>query len=506
VRGSRSGRALVSIAIAVVIVVSSVAAYELYYSPQSASCQTVEAGTPLRTQLSETTFGGVTEYALPGPDRWPNAITNASDGSVWLAEQEVPGMAHFFPGNKTLVEYAWPGYPATKPPECAPSLNVSGMAIWDGRVWAADELDNRTVGLDPSTGGVVSVNSTEGAPFPYWLAAGPDGDLWFTSNNFAGQPSRLGRILPNMTLKAIDLVGLGNDQPIQLDFVNATFAILATLNQADSPTTHACVCTGDIYSFNPSVAEGAIAPTLVGGGYTLRLPTSLAFSNGSIWVTQHATSSVVRYDYGTRTWTTYPTSIVPWIDITLPYVIQAEGGSLWFNEHYANKIAVLNPQQQTVTEFSEANPPIADPAKIQNDLSIAPAANGLWFTSMTGNYIGFLSASYNPGFGISVSGNRTIQVAPGGSASFDLKVSAQPEGIGTRPMPVNVSDSEDFESIPQSIKITPSVSAIPQGVSDFSLGVNVSVGTSILPGDYTLAVTVTNGDVQQTAYLFLVVA
>ena len=497
----RTGKAIAVVAVVVLIAVSSFAIYEVYYATPSAPCQTIEGGGVLRTQLGGTTFGAVTEYALPGPNRWANAIANGTDGSIWLAEQEVPGVAHFFPANRTLVEYSWPGYPAPKPPDCVPTLNVSGMAVWNGRVWAADEFDNRTVGLDPGDRSVVSVDSTGRAPFPYWLTVGPDGDLWFTSNNFAGQPARLGRILPNMTLEVVDLIGLGNDQPLQLDFVNSTFALLSTLNQASNSTTHACQCTGHIYSFDPSDVGTAVTPSLVGGGYTLRLPTSLAYSNGSVWVTQHASSSLARYDFATGSWTQFPTSIVSWIGTTLPYVIQEEGGALWFNEHYANKIALLNPEQGTLTEFSESNPPIDDPTQIQNDLSIVASPQGLWFTSMTGNYLGFVSSSYDPGFSLLTSGNSTAKVVPGGIISFNVGVS----GVWTRPMNVNVSDSEDFESVPHAITITPSVAAIPQGVTSFNLGVSVSVGSEVSPGEYTLAVTVTNGNVQQTAYLFVLV-
>ena len=494
-------RVAAAVLVLAIVAAASFTVYEVHFAAPAVPCQVVRGGATLRSQTSAATFGAVTEYKLPGPDRWPNAVANASEGSVWFADQELPGVAHLFPGNGTLVEYAWPGYPSPRPPDCVPTVSVSGMAIWNGRVWAADEYGNVTVGLNPRDGSVVSVNSTEGAPFPYWLAVGPDGNLWFTSYNLAGEPTRLGKILPNMALEVIDLVGLGNDQPLQLDFVNSTFALLSTLNLASNSTTHGCVCTGHVYSFDPSTAGATVAPSLIGGTYTLRLPNSVSYSNGSVWVTQHAASSVVRYDFSSGTWTKYPTSTVPWIDTTLPYVVQAEGGKVWFNEHYANKIAMLDPQQGTLTEFSEANPPITDPNQIQNDLSISPAPGGLWFTSMSGNYVGFVNSSYSPGFSVLVSGNATAKVARGGSASFTLAVT----GTWSRPLGVNASDSEDYESIPRSISIVPSTPTIQPGTSVFHLGVDVGVGSEIAPGDYTVAVTVTDGGVQQTAYLFLVV-
>ena len=496
----RNWRPAAAVMLLVVIFVASFATYEVFLAGSPATCQTAGGGGS-RGQAGENRFGAVTEYTLPGPDRWPNAIAAAPDGSVWFAEQGVPGVAHLFPGNGTVVEFAWPGYPSPKPPDCSPSVNVSGIALWDGRVWAADEFGNKTVGINPADGSAVTVVTTGKAPLPYWLAVGPDGDLWLTSNNFAGQPARLGRILPNLTLGVVDLVGLGNDQPIQIDFVNSTFALLATLDQSVNSTTNECTCTGHIYSFDPGSAGGSITPLMVGGGYTLRLPTSVTYYNGSVWVAEHGASSLVGYDFATRTWTKYPTSVVPWAPVTLPLVVDSGGGSVWFNEHYANKIARFDPAAGTLTEYSESNPPPSGYQGIQNDLSIASTPAGTWFTSMTGNYIGFVNGTMNPGFRISNYDNSRATLKAGlGGTTFRFVVS----GAWTSQMGVKVSDSENPQSTPELIQVVPGVSSIPPG-SSFMFGVSVSAEAAVVPGTYTVAVTVSEGGVQQTAYLFITV-
>src|SRR5438477_12140965 len=110
----------------------------------------------LRTQLAApTTFGGVSEFALPSPDREANAPTVAPDGSVWFAEQSVAGIAHFYPGNRTLVEYEWPySYPeaTSSGTLCGDKTYVWGLALWNGKVWASDMTDNQLVALNLSTG------------------------------------------------------------------------------------------------------------------------------------------------------------------------------------------------------------------------------------------------------------------------------------------------------------------------------------------------------------------
>ena len=450
------------------------------------------------SQTTKVQFGAVTEYKLPGPDRWPDAVTTAPDGSVWFTEREVPGVAHFFPNNGTMVEYAWSGYAPPKPPGCDPIVVASGIALWNGRVWASDEYGNLVVGISPSGAQTVIVNTTGRIANPFLLAVGPDGSLWFTSSN---TPPRLGRIAPDMTLTIINLAGLAHDEPFQLNFVNSSLAYLSTLNEFPNSTTHVCICNGHIYAFDPSSPSTTISPARVGGDYELVLPTGVHYSDGSLWVAQHGASNIVRYDLATKSWTKYPTSTVPWSGTTLPLVIDGNQGSIWFNEHYANKISLLNPAASTLTEYSESNPPASNYTDIQNDLSIAAKGGGLWFTSLSGNYLGFVNSSYDPGIRINVFGTNAATIAPGGSASFTVNVT----GSWSGPMKISSSDSEDSSSKPNLIQIIPSVSAIPAGGSPYSLGVKLVSSQKIQTGSYTVAVNMTNGEIQQTAYFFLLV-
>ena len=448
------------------------------------------------TQTTRVSVGAITEYILPSTHRQPNAITNASDGSVWFAEQGLPGVGHLFPANGTLVEYAWPGHPAPKAPDCATGVSVSGLALWEGRVWGADEFGNAILGVRPSDGNTVTVNTTSSAQFPYWLAVGPDGDLWFTSDNL---PARLGRIFPNMSVQIISLQGTGSDQPLQLDFVNSSLVYFTAVNLSPAPRTEVCECDGHVYNFNPSLVSKTVSPAVVGPGFKLVLPTSVAYLAGTIWVAQHDASSVTAYDLNSRSWLVYPTSTVSWLDVTLPLEIANANGRVWFNEHYANKIALLDPSSGTLTEYSESNPPAANYTQIQNDESIVPADGGLWVSSLSGSYVGFVDASYDPGFRVAVSGTNAATLPPGGSSSFSLNVS----GSWSASMKVAVSDSENVTSIPHLITVTPSVLNVPARSSPFSLKLQVTVASSAREGIYTVAVTLTNGLVQQSAYIFL---
>ncbi|HXW94409.1 MAG TPA: hypothetical protein VEJ19_01720 [Nitrososphaerales archaeon] len=489
-------KAIAAVAVLACIAVASFGVYEAFYAG-GLPCGAIPAGSVARIQTSESQFGAVTEYQLPGVDRYPNAVVAAADGSVWFAEDEAPGVAHLFPNNGTVVEYAWPNYPTPQPPECVFSASISGIALWNGRVWGADEYGNVIIGVNPSDGQSVTLNTSAKADYPYWLAVGPDGDLWFTSDN---TPARLGRIAPDMSMQVMNLSGMGNDEPLTLDFVNSTLAYISSVNISQSPTTSICVCSGHIYSFNPANASATITPRAVGTGFNLILPTAVTYSDGTLWVAQHDASNVVEYDIGAGTWTTYPTSTVSYVPVTLSLVTAAENGTVWFNEHYANKIGAIDQASKILTEYSESNPPATNYTQIQNDLSIAAADGGVWFTSLTGNYVGFANGAYNPGWRIATVGTDSVTLSPGGNASFAVSIA----GSWSSPLGVTVSDTENLTSIPKLIQIVPSVTSVPaMGTTTYQLGVRVSVGQAVPTGDYTLAVTLTSGVTQQSAYFFV---
>jgi len=495
-------RAIAAVAILAIVAIASVAAYELFYAG-SLPCGAIPAGSEARVQVSKSQFGAVTEYQIPGVDRYPDAVIAATDGSVWFAVDEAPGVEHLYPSNGTVVQYAWPNYPTPQPPDCTYSASISGIALWNGRVWGADEYGNVIIGVSPSDGKSVTLNTTARAEYPYWLAVGPDGDLWFTSDN---TPARLGRVFSNLSMQIINLSGLGNDEPLTLDFVNSSLAYFSTVNISTFSASSACseasstCASGHVYSFDPSNSSSTVTPKVVGAGFNLTLPTSASFLDDSVWVAQHDASNVVRYDIGTGTWTTFPTSTVPYVPVTLALETATEGARVWFDEHYANKIGVIDPASDTLAEYSESDPPITNGTEIQNDLSVAAGDGGVWFTSLTSNYVGFVSGTYNPGWSIAIDGEDSAAVRPGGNASFALGVM----GSWSSPLGVSVSDSENLTSTPKLIQIIPEVPSVPaMSGTTFQLGVRVSVGPAVRPGDYTLAVTLTSGVTQQSAYFFI---
>ncbi len=432
----------------------------------------------------------MTQYCLAGPSRWPNGITVAPDGSVWFGEQSVPGVGHLF-SNGTVVEYPWPSANTSAGGINGYRTGIWGVAFWNGMVWATDADGNALVGLNPANGAVTSLNLTVPNAFPYTLTAGPDGALWFTTISRAPY---IGRVAPDLTLSLYPVLTNPKQVALEIQFASPSLAYYVALDPFNETRT-------GVYAFDPANVTAGIWGVQVGADTTLYQLNSLSLSKGTIWVTQHSASNLAGYDLATRTWTFYPTSTKGYTPTTLPYFVRSSGTTVWFNEHYSNVIARLDPAAGTLTEYSEANPPISDLRDIQNVLTIAESGGGLWFTSTTGNYIGFVDGNYKPSFAISTSGKNSTSLAPGGAASVQLQVS----GTWSKTLQVQVSDSENYTSVPSLISIQPDKSSIPAGSGPSTLSVAITAKPELQPGKYTLAVTVTDGLVSQTAYVFLTV-
>jgi streptogramin lyase len=439
-------------------------------------------------QLQAIQFGAVKEYALPSPIRWSNAITSASDGSVWFGEEAIPGVAHLFQ-NGSLVEYPWPSTRIPSSLGCDYKTGIWGLMVWDGKVWGTDSDGSSITGVNPATGESTIINVSRSAPEPYTLALAPDGSMWFTS---LSSGAKLGRISTELNVTVYPVSGLNGESPIQVQFVNASLAYFVALDPVKP--------YGHLYSFDPSEVETAINPVRLGGSFNILDPTSLSVEGRIIWVAQHGASSVAAYNTKTENWTTYPTSTVSYIYTTLPYFVNAVGNQVWFNEHYANRIGFVNSTAGTLTEYSEANPPVTNGNAIQNDLTITPGNDGgLWFTSTTGNYVGFVNQTYPVAFSLRLDGSDSADLPIGRRLVLNMSVT----GTWSRSLIVNASDSENYSSVPHFIQISPSVTTISPGNGPRRIQETITATPGLPRGEYSIAITVGDGLVEQSVYVFV---
>jgi len=452
---------------------------QLLVSEQPQPCSGSAASSTLeRSQLNYVQFGAVRKYKLPS-SRAPNAITLAPDGSVWFGEQALPGVAHLYP-NGTLIEYRWP-FQYNSPV----SLTFTwGIAIWKGCVWASDQAGSQLVAVDPATGSTKTIKLDTGS-FPYTLTVGPDDSLWFTEV-FA---SKIGRVDSQYHLHEYSLP-LGT--PAQILFANSSLGYYVD-------TGNVGFVEPGVYSFDPN----NFSPVQIySNGTKLLAPTSLALAKNGLWVAQHASSNLAYYDFKTQAWSQYPTTPVSYIESTLPYFVAVNGSLVWFNEHYANRMAVIDTAHGLLTEYSLSNPPANKTTQIDNALTFALGKDKVWFTELTANYVGYIDASYHPSFSFQSHPDSNLQLAKGSGKSITLTL----QGNHDKSLTVISSDSETPDSRPKWISLNVSETEVRTLNGEATIILRVITNTSTIPGDYTLLISVTDGLVTQGVYLTLTVS
>ncbi len=430
-------------------------------------------------QLPSVHFNGVTKFHLPH-DEFPNGIAVVSDGSVWFGEQNLPGIGHLFE-NGTMVEYTWPiNYsPST--------TSIWGVAHWNGRIWASDALGAQIISLDPATSTVYAIKLSNPSAFPYTLTVGMDDSLWFTEL----YGSKLGRIDAKCTLTEYSIPSNLGGTPTQIEFENSTFGYYVDAGNATSGL-------GQVLSFNPT----QFAPRPFGGNFRPLAASSLAIVSNGLWVAQHASSNMAYYDFATQAWSQYPTTPVSYIDSTLPYFVVANGSLVWFNEHYANRMAVINTEDGLLTEYSLSNPPANKTIEIDNALTFALGQVKVWFTELTANYVGYVDASYHPSFSFQPATNTTLRLALGSKTSVKLIL----EGTSDKMLKILLSDSETLTSRPQRIVLDLSETELSNLNGQTTVTLILAANKTTVPGDYTLLISVTDGLVSQGIYLTLTVS
>ena len=198
-------------------------------------------------------------------------------------------------------------------------------------------------------------------------------------------------------------------------------------------------------------------------------------------------------------WIQYPTSTVNYQDVTLPYFVAANGSLIWFNEHYANRLAKLDTTHGLLTEYSLSDPPANRIIGIDNALTFTIANNRVWFTELTANYVGYVDTSVQPNFTISPPNNPIIRMKPGENTNLTFTV----QGQSAQPLTVQFADTENYTAKPQKIIMTPNMQEITTLNEPTQLTVNVRAEESLAPGNYMLLVTITNGLISQSAYIQL---
>ncbi len=168
------------------------------------------------TCISECT---VEEFSIEGkggnPGAVPQDIISGPGGNLWFTDKgTTPAIGKINPGTKAIEEFSIAGNGGNA------GSRPQGIAVGsDGNLWFTDTGTTRAIGrFNPSTPAVeefaTGTNSLPGgntdAKGPWGIAAGPDGNIWFTENGTEATKGRsatgkaIGRITPSGTKEEIE--------------------------------------------------------------------------------------------------------------------------------------------------------------------------------------------------------------------------------------------------------------------------------------------------------------
>jgi streptogramin lyase len=253
----------------------------------------------------------------------------------------------------------------------------------------------------PDTSGVTGFSIPTVNGDPYGVAAGPDGNLWFTETGGEPGGNKIGRITPSGVITEFSIptigcspIGLTAGPDGNLWFTEVTGNKIGRITPAgvitefsiptinSRPWDIAAGPDGNLWFAESSgnkigritpagvITEFAI-PTVKSGTYSVT-----AGPDGNLWFTEQVGKIGRITPDGVITEYTIPT-----IDSTPVYITAGPDGNLWFTENFGNKIGKITPAG-VITEY-------ALPAANSEPYGITAGPDGnLWFTEFFSYKIG----------------------------------------------------------------------------------------------------------------------
>ena len=449
---------------------------DLGYNPveKSQFCSTNDQ--PLSNQY-------VKEYKIPTECTQPLAITVDHNGQVWFAETNTGDLAKFDPLTETFTEYNNTTWEEVEKIFIVSALENDAQPtklrsmIWgidyfpDGSVWFTDETTDAIwkFSIDEETYDRISYSQIDEnkSSLPQKLVI--DGSK-IIINDFSG-----GRL--SFLDYAQDRDGLRHYSipSVVPDAVTSDFAIDSEKNVWYTnwvPSGQGILVKFDYPGYEFQSTQGEVTQGLLLQDFVewYNFPSGLTTPNGvtigpdqKIWIADTSSNYFFSFDPNTEEFIKYTTSI-PTIDsygnasgviknpVSRPYWIEHYDGNLIMNEQTANRIGLLTPSTQTLTEYTipSRNPNWADCEGIDycgvaQVFDFAVYDKKIWFTEWVENNIGVIDTSISPPFSVDID-KKQITLAKGQTEHVTLEVS-KTTFSGSLDVNVNSSSTSTFSDI-----------------------------------------------------------
>ncbi|TLX82938.1 MAG: hypothetical protein E6L00_02355 [Thaumarchaeota archaeon] len=238
---------------------------------------------------------------------------------------------------------------------------------------------------------------------------------------------------------------------------------------------------------------------------SLGSPTDLFVSNETIWLTEHGTSFLTKYQINSENLTRFPTSQNAYQVTTLPFWIREanNGKGIWFNEHEGNKIAFFNTVDRTLTEYEIPSLPTDGYLVYPLNIAIDQLdGNKLWFSEWNTDKFGMVDAQIPISFEIHSDKNKIVLGNDSKQQSVVIEISKNSLApYDNNIVFLNASSSVEPNAGLGNVDVKFSVNVV-----DLSKTHQVQLllrNDSAPAGDYTLGISGSDGKVTKTVFLDL---
>jgi streptogramin lyase len=371
-----------------------------------------EAASPagLLTPLSQYYSVPFIEVPLGG-FTYPLALTPSAGDGVWVAEGNTDSIVEVGSSGTVLGSYRIP--------------EVQHLAwIWSmitdtkGNVWFADDSQSIIWRFDPAHR--TFANFSLGSVKPYILeydAAG--GKIWFTSlaDSIVGYLS-----VNNESVAGVYTQKLPGDALI-----------------GAGPSGIALDHGGHIFvseSFNHRIVELSMQGLSILKSWFIdpaSEPVGIAYDDArsEIWFTDHSTSFIGSINLTDDAVNEVATSVAEYHGVpivSLPYWVQLSAdGTVWFNEHFGNRVTRFDPTDAEMTEFN-----LPTPSSSPLQIAVDDAGRRVWFSEFSTGIVGYIDMRTSVNLSLDV---PSYVFASGSTAMFTVKssliINHSPELSGT---------------------------------------------------------------------------
>jgi streptogramin lyase len=440
----------------------------------------------------------VQEFPLPAGTA-PNGLIVDKQGIVWVTSSGFGTLYSFDPKSGHLQNYEIKNDNS--------SSVVSGQnstMVWtilqdkDGFIWFSPLGTKSIWKFDPDHGTFDKFQSNTGSAFQ--MKSGEMfGTIWFTtlSGNTLGVLEKDDNY--SSGYKMINF-NLGNNTAPAGLFVKDN-SIWITEITTQKIVHYEVTNSGNLVGNITKVAEFPIDNKTA-----LASPTDLFVDGDTIWLTEHGTSFLTEFELNSGTIIRFPTSQNIFHATTLPFWIRGinDGRDLWFNEHEGNKLAYFDTVNKTMIEYNIPSRPndgyLTYPLNIATD---PQDANVLWFSEWNTDKIGKINGHTQIPFSISAG---TDKVTLNNDASKETVVNL--DVTGQSPYSMNHVSVNASSSVTQAagfgnvdVKISPDALDLSSEHKSQLILRNYAT----LPGNYTLGISVSDGLVEKTIFLNMIV-